>query len=259
MVDKNVIIYGSVLGVFEHIVTIVPRTIIDFKQSTQINNTLQNQLKEKGYARLFKGICPMLLGVSCGHIGLYYFYNKSKQQTNTFNASLFGLTGKIIHDICIVPADMIRMRMNVFNNNCQETIKFVYNKQGIKGFYVGLLPTIITNAPTALIEYGFMNFLCRHYGDDGIKPLLYGGISGAISSLLCTPIDVIKTNLQTTTLRDNKVFSVNHIKSVIKDVYSRKGYIGFFGGSLLRVIQGTCGYGLFHYLSKNFDLNIDDH
>ena len=68
--------------------------------------------------------------------------------------------------------------------------------------------------------------------------IIAGGTAGAIAAALTTPIDVIKTVLQTRgLLADEERNMIKGMKSAIKWIYRRQGWRGFAKGALT---QGTC-------------------
>jgi hypothetical protein len=53
-VDKNPIIYGSFVGVFEHFAGLAPRTIIDYKQYFNSSNEYQKRITKLNISNLYK-------------------------------------------------------------------------------------------------------------------------------------------------------------------------------------------------------------
>ena len=92
--DNKNIVYGSFVGIAEHLMSVAPRTIIDFKQyyntKSQYNTELEKINIKNNYLRLYKGTVPYLSGVALSHTWLFYFLEKSKKQNNYEN-SIFNI------------------------------------------------------------------------------------------------------------------------------------------------------------------------
>ena len=242
--NKNPIIYGSFTGLFEHFVGVAPRTILDFKQ--YYNNPTKH-LSDINLKKLYKGTVPYLSGVCFGHMSLFYFLEQSKKQKNSLMDGLYGFIGKCSHDLFIVPGDTVRMRSNLKQISNKQSFTEIYNKYGVKGFFKGLGPAYSIGLLSGAIEFTTMMYLERKYGSDGLKPFLYGGITGICSSVITSPIDTIKTQIQ---MDQNIKYS-----ELIKKIYDERGMKGFFRGMFLRSFQCVLSYGTYEYLSHN--LNLD--
>lgn len=68
--------------------------------------------------------------------------------------------------------------------------------------------------------------------------IMAGGIAGSVAAVLTTPLDVVKTVLQTRGAEeiDQGARKVSGIKSTIRIVYNSRGIRGFFSGWRPRVI-----------------------
>lgn len=253
-VNKNPLIYGSFVGVFEHFAGLAPRTIIDFKQYIHCTNEYKNEIEKmnikNNIKRLYKGSLPYLSGIGISHIWLFYWLEKSKKENNFKYDAVYGMIARSGHDLFMLPGDTIRMNSNIKNISTNEALKDIYYKYGYRGFFKGLTPSILMNLPTGAIEFSTMLYLKRTFGDEGIKPFFYGMLTGITSSIITCPLDTIKTCRQ--------MQQGNNIYETYKNILTKRGWKGFFRGSLLRSFQCSISYGTYEWLCKNMNLELDD-
>lgn len=252
--NNNVVISGTLAGIAEHTIGHVPRTVIDYKQfyhSGDINfyRVIYNQ---GGIPRFFKGIVPMLSGVSLAHVSLFSSLEYSKRYNNIYSDTFFGILGRVSHDLFMIPGDTIRMRSNITNGTIIHTVKDIYRSFGFRGFYRGLGTSLLMTVPSGMVEFGVHNHLERKFGTDGFQPLLTGVLTGVSSSFVVTPLDTIKTCIQCDRVNGN---NYNGFIDTISKIYSNRGLAGFFRGAGLRCIQTTACFTIYDLLSRKKELN----
>jgi hypothetical protein len=258
--NKNIIYYGTLSGIIEHIIGIIPRSFIDYLHYYDDKSIYKKQIKEIKYRRLLYTIMPSITGITLGHIWLFNMYENSKNIKNKKNIylkeMLYGMIGKLGHDIFITPGEIIRMRSNILKEQHINIIKDIYNKNGIKGFYIGLIPSLLINIPNSMIEFCLILNLNKYYGHDNYKPFIIAYLSSMISNIICSPIDTIKTNIQLN--YNNKISFNNNIFNIYNNIKKNRGYIGFFRGIHIKSLQSSITYGSYIYLSNNYNLNLID-
>ncbi len=253
--NNKIIFYGSVVGIVEHSLTLIPKNILDFRQSihkSQLSyDIIKNRYKQNGILSFTKGIVPMLSGVSIGHISLFYCLEKSKEVKNDTIGSMYGTIGRLSHDLFIIPGDTIRQRCNLYQYNTVDSIKCLYKQNGIRAFYQGLLPSLITNIPSGFIEFFVLKKCNQYFGNDGIKPFIWAGLAGISGSIISAPFDTIKTLYQ---LKGSSLYDFNFkdktYKEILLDTYKKRGVKGFFRGMYIRTTSSMITYGLYEYLSR---------
>jgi solute carrier family 25 carnitine/acylcarnitine transporter 20/29 len=139
--------------------------------------------------------------------------------------SLGGLTGTLLSH----PIDTIKTRIQL------GTVKNIYDAIKMKNFYSGLKAPLIGIPLEKSIVFGFYDVGKKH----GLNNFWSGIIGGFMSTLIVTPIEYIKVNLQ------NK----NNISSLkLSNMY--KGFIP-------TVCRETPGFGIYfttyNYLNNNYN------
>ncbi|OLY78955.1 Bifunctional purine biosynthesis protein ADE17, partial [Smittium mucronatum] len=194
---------------------------------------------------------------------LQYIYTQFKELNPAWDllfGSLAGMNGKVIE----YPFDTIKVRMQTMDkqvfNGTIDCLKQTWKNEGFSGFYRGLSsPLLGAMAENALIFFSYkkiQSLVAYSTGSDPLIPLsipqlaLCGGISGAICSLMLTPIELVKCKLQVENVsmysatassapsspKFNGPISV--FKSILKSEGLRGLYTGF-GPTIFRESAGT--------------------
>jgi hypothetical protein len=253
MNDKNTIVYGSIIGCTEHLVTLAPRSIIDHKQFFHTPTSMFNY-------KWYKGIYPTMLGVSFAHVSLFSCLQQSKKYSdNNWKVTGYGILGKFAHDCFMVPGDTIRQRSNLLQSTSIDAFRHIVKTNGYKGLFVGLGPSLLMNIPSGSIEFLTLKYMNQYYGNDNIQPYINGAMAGIFSSIIVSPIDTIKTCLQSRGVND-QFKTTDKVSDIVQKVWkTRGGLSGFFRGMMMRTLSASLSYGTFEFLCNRFNLEIEDH
>mmetsp|Transcript_18903 Transcript_18903/g.18907 ORF Transcript_18903/g.18907 Transcript_18903/m.18907 type:complete len:241 (+) Transcript_18903:177-899(+) len=167
-------------------------------------------MKNEGFIKMWRGVSTVILGCVPAHAAYFSIYEYSKRhfqiESNKdfyfFSTAITGILATSSHDIIITPMDVIKQRIQL--NRVKGPIgmlKHVVGNEGIISLYRSLPITLIMNMPQAVLFMTFYeNFKSQLYPDGNVS--MYGfftcaGVSAALAAGLTTPLDVIKTRLQT--------------------------------------------------------------
>ena len=119
--------------------------------------------------------------------------------------------------------------------------KHVYSKEGLWAFYVSYPTTLSMTVPfTALQFLAYESMSTAMNPQKKYDPLTHcisGAVAGGFAAALTTPMDVVKTMLQTRgTAKDSELRNVNGFINGCKLLYRRAGFVGFFKGVKPRVL-----------------------
>jgi len=140
------------------------------------------------------------------------------------------------HDAIITPLDVVKQRLQMFNSQYRgvfHAARTIFKQEGIRAFYASYPTTVVMNVPFMSVQFASYEFLKMQLTKPGSKhgpreEFVAGGGAGALGGLVSTPLDVIKTRLQT---------SRNQTASrVIRDLYRQEGFMGFTRGAGARVL-----------------------
>ena len=122
-----------------------------------------------------------------------------------------------------------------------DCAKYVYRTEGLAAFYVSYPTTLSMTVPfTALQFLAYESISTTMNPTKAYDPMthcLAGAVAGGFAAALTTPMDVIKTMLQTRgTASDAELRTVNGFMAGCRLLFRREGFRGFFKGVRPRVV-----------------------
>ncbi|KAI9300948.1 mitochondrial carrier domain-containing protein [Cunninghamella echinulata] len=227
-------------------------------------------LKEEGILRgLYAGITPAMLGSIPGTLIYFSIYEFTKRNLgdNSVPEVIAHLTagslGDLAASVVYVPSEVLKTRMQLqgkYNNphfvsgynyrNTWHAAKVIVQYDGWGALFHGFKATILRDVPYSAIQFACYERFKKIAHHNYVKPgeqlpigmdLLTGSLAGAIAGAVTTPLDVMKTLLQTqqsgkkTTPTSTKTTSttINTITStptVITHTTTPKHYNGIIEG-----------------------------
>ena len=122
-----------------------------------------------------------------------------------------------------------------------DCAKYVYKNEGVSAFYISYPTTLSMTVPFTALQFLAYESLStamnptKHY--DPFTHCTAGAVAGGFAAALTTPMDVIKTMLQTRgSGADAELRSVNGFMVGCRLMYQREGLRGFFKGVRPRVV-----------------------
>jgi solute carrier family 25 iron transporter 28/37 len=129
-----------------------------------------------------------------------------KDEHQPFRAALCGATAAVSHDFFMNPFDVIKQRMQLgYYKNTFHCMKEIIRTEGIRALYLSFPTTLLTNIPYGCIVVATNESARKLFNPSG-RPgnlsasLAAGCIAGGVAAAATTPLDVIKTRLQTVDL-----------------------------------------------------------
>ena len=212
----------------------------------------------------------MAIGCIPAHALYFSCYEATKHAINndTMASGVAGATATISHDIIMAPLDTIKQRLQLghYNGRFYHALKHIYLHEGLNGLFRSFPITLFTNVP-----YGVIMVSTNDALKDVLQPhdnkytlstcLIAGSVAGCIASALTTPLDRVKTRLQTQTLGISKhepeycrisqssscpkqIPNVVHLrydgfKDAVESILKEEGWRGLFRGLTPRVLAHT--------------------
>ncbi|MCJ1471640.1 Fe(2+) transporter [Lambiella insularis] len=217
-----------------------------------LTNAFTTITRSEGTWSLWRGMTSVIVGAGPAHAVYFATYETVKQamggnDRNTHHplaAATSGACATIASDALMNPFDVIKQRMQVHGSTdrtISQCARRVYQREGVKAFYVSYPTTLCMTVPYTALQFMAYEFLSKVMNPsrayDPLTHCVAGGLAGGFAAGLTTPLDVIKTLLQTRgTASDAKIRTAKGLivaASIIKHEY---GYGGFFRGWRPRII-----------------------
>jgi solute carrier family 25 iron transporter 28/37 len=225
--------------------------------------TVQQQLH--GYKRLFRGVQTILIGCIPAH-ALYFssyevvkasFTDANTGKVSATGSSLAGAAAVACHDLILTPLDTMKQRMQLgyYKGGIVQAVSHILRQEGGKALYRSFPVTLATNIPYGMVMVS-TNEACKQAWHSPDVPawqtvLLSSSFAGCLAATITTPLDRIKTSLQTqqlvpacqgsqpncpVLLESPKLSSWRHVAA---HIYQHEGAAGFFRGMVPRVLSHT--------------------
>lgn len=147
------------------------------------------------------------------------------------------------------PFDVIKQRMQVHGStfrSLSDCAKTVFRNEGLRAFYGSYPTTLAMTVPFTALQFTAYESLTkaiqhrRRPGYDPISHCVAGGVAGGFAAAATTPLDVIKTLLQTQgTSTEAEIRQARGLWSAAGIIWRREGTKGFFRGMKARVVTAA--------------------
>ncbi|KAH8388406.1 hypothetical protein KR093_005774 [Drosophila rubida] len=242
---------GALAGILEHIIMYPLDSVKTRMQSLtsptkhlNITATFKNMITREGIMRPIRGASAVVAGAGPAHSLYFAVYELTKEQLtkvtshNNLNYVLSGSLATMVHDAISNPTDVIKQRMQMYNSPYTSVIRCmrdVYQKEGLHAFYRSYWTQLVMNIPYQTIHFTTYEFLQNRLNvERKYTPMVHmvaGAAAGASAAAITTPLDVVKTllNTQETGLTKGMI-------EAIRKIYRMAGPRGFFKGMTARVL-----------------------
>ncbi|KAF1990271.1 mitochondrial carrier [Aulographum hederae CBS 113979] len=223
------------------------------------NAAAQMSAKE-GFRSLWRGVSSVILGAGPAHAVYFATYEGAKSafgadsatEHHPFAIAAAGGCATMASDALMNPFDVIKQRMQVHGspyNSVLDCARQVYRAEGTSAFYVSYPATILMTIPFAAIQFAAYDSFSKIFNPKNEHdPLLHsmiGGIAGGLGAAATTPLDVVKTLLQTRgTSSDPRIRKCNGLWGAARVVYQLNGYRGFARGMTPRIVNMAPSTGI---------------
>ncbi|RYP06332.1 hypothetical protein DL765_009548 [Monosporascus sp. GIB2] len=254
---------GAFAGIAEHTVmypidAIKTRMqIINPSANAVYRGMIQGTLKiatGEGVLKLWRGMSSVVVGAGPAHAVYFATYEAVKHLMggnragvhHPLAAATSGACATIASDALMNPFDVIKQRMQIQNSSkvyrsMFDCAKYVYRNEGLSAFYISYPTTLSMTVPFTALQFLAYESIStvmnpsKHY--DPFTHCTAGAVAGGFAAALTTPMDVIKTMLQTRgSATEPELRSVNGFAAGCRLLYRREGLRGFFKGVRPRVV-----------------------
>jgi len=223
---------------------------------TGIGNAIATISRVEGYASLWRGVSSVVVGAGPAHAVYFATYEVVKQAMggnaaghHPIAAATSGACATIASDAFMNPFDVIKQRMQVHGSTFKsitECARTVWRNEGLRAFYVSYPTTLTMTVPFTALQFTAYESLTeilqrrRQMAYDPLSHCIAGGLAGGIAAAATTPLDVIKTLLQTRGVStDPEIRQCRGLFPAAGIIWRREGAAGFFRGMKARVITAA--------------------
>ncbi|KAJ9292623.1 hypothetical protein DTO271G3_8595 [Paecilomyces variotii] len=220
---------------------------------TGLTNAVSTIYRIEGWRTLWKGVSSVIVGAGPAHAVYFGTYEFVKEFAggnvddghHPMAAALSGASATIASDALMNPFDVIKQRMQVHGSQhktIMQCAKSVYRAEGLQAFYVSYPTTLCMTIPftaTQFVAYeSISKFMNPKKEYDPFTHCIAGGLAGAFAAGITTPLDVVKTLLQTRGLaQDQEIRSAKGLLNAASIIKRQYGWKGFLRGMRPRIIS----------------------
>lgn len=203
-------------------------------------------VQKHGVLDLWRGSVPTLLRVVPG-VSLYFAFLEFGQRIVPKDGNrhvtnfVLGFISRSLAAMTLMPATVIKTRFesNIYRDKTVvDAAKEIFRRNGLRGLYKGLVPTVMRDAPFSgiyLMFYKQNTKLWNNHIGDITSPGRFtcGVVSGILACAATQPFDITKTQMQLYPTRFSSSIQV------ARTIYQSGGLSSFFNGFVLRASRRT--------------------
>ena len=142
------------------------------------------------------------------------------------------------------PMHLATIEQANFRTSFLISIKLIYQAEGLKGFWRGLVPALLRLAAGSAVYFEVLNRLnlqLKNLDFTGVKSdFLSSSLARITSSFVCNPLTVIKTRFEMIGFNE-----YNNLFDAFKKIQKQEGLKGFFKGSAACMLRDGPFAGLY--------------
>ena len=174
---------------------------------------------------------------------------------------------RILTTFLVNPITVLKTRFEIVGVNEYKSIKdaiiSIYTNEGSKGFYKGILATMIRDVPYAGIQYSSYKWCYDMYSkfiDDSVNPKSKPGvvfmisvISAVWAVMLTYPFDNLRVRIQCVDFANYGNSNIAPgMLNIVKNIWKEEGIKGFYVGYVPRLMKKAASSALTWSLYENF-------
>eukprot|EP00611_Tribonema_gayanum_P014329 TRINITY_DN2567_c0_g1_i2.p1 TRINITY_DN2567_c0_g1~~TRINITY_DN2567_c0_g1_i2.p1 ORF type:complete len:275 (-),score=90.35 TRINITY_DN2567_c0_g1_i2:267-1091(-) len=209
---------GSIAGITEHTVMFPVDTIKTHIQcmrecpERQAGARVLEMVRGQGMLRLWRGVGTMFMGCVPAHAAYFSVLEASKSRFGAnagghkpVAAAAAGGLATVFHDAFMTPMDVIKQRLQLgYYRGIGDCVRTIVRTEGARALYRSFPTTLFMNIPYGAVMVAANESLktaLRPRGDHTTATFMAAGCgAGAVAAAATTPLDVVKTRLQTQAL-----------------------------------------------------------
>ncbi|GLI65946.1 hypothetical protein VaNZ11_009627 [Volvox africanus] len=155
-----------------------------------------------------------------------------------------GCAATVVNDALMTPVDSVKQRCQLEGSpyrGVMDAIRQMLRHEGIDAFFKSYRTTLIMNVPFTAMHFSVYEtakkLLCHGLGDETLRvQLVAGGLAGGCAAAVTTPLDVVKTRLQTSGATDPAKYEQTAVLPTLRQIVREEGVQALWQGIKPRVL-----------------------
>lgn len=269
--------------------------------SSSATKSLESTKQQLDPTRLWRGVQTILVGCIPAHALYFSTYETVKAATldkhgevTTYGSALAGGAAVVAHDLVLGPLDTVKQRLQLGHyKGLTDALTQMIRNEGLVSLLRSFPITLATNIPYGMIMVGTNEALKDSFTklqntDDGASKhseltlgvtLGASSVAGLVAAATTTPLDRIKTYLQTQQLAPSCLMQQNQLPCpyngtsskqgaapIVADwrqaalrIYRQEGPWGFFRGMTPRILSHTPAVAISWTTYETFKKYLNQH
>jgi hypothetical protein len=255
--------------------TVKTRMQLIHSEKAYMWKTAKSVFHDGGIRAFWKGSIPALTGQLMGNPvafvtngflkRLYHEKEDLDKETNYSKPIIIGATTGVVASFVCCPFDIIKIRAQAKGrgSHIKEIALSILRKDGIFGFWKGILPQVVRDIPLYAAYFGSYDLLCAyffHHHKEMRESTVYmvaGGIAGSLSCISCYAQDTIKSRIQVNGNPDsNQTMTIRQSYRSIVDYHGIRGLFNGIKIAIIRAYIANAALFLGFEYSRKFSLHV---
>lgn len=218
-------------------------------------DAFERVIKEEGVLALYSGLKASLIGIAASNTVYFYWYSYLREHaislvqrselTALESLGVSTLSG-VINVLSTLPIWVVNTKMQLdTSKTLTQQLSLVYQNDGFKGFYKGLIPSLIlvSNPAVQFMVYEnlkpkLMAYVARKRLS-AMDAFLLGAVAKLVATLVTFPYLLVKSRLQAKGTQG--VVKYAGFVDAVSSIYKADGVVGFYKGITSKLVQTVLG------------------
>jgi len=219
---------------------------------------------EEGLLAFYSGLKASLIGIAASNTVYFYWYSflrenaiqlvQRKDLTAVESLGVSSVAG-IINVLSTLPIWVVNTRMQLdTSKTLKQQLMTVYNDEGVKGFYKGLIPSLIlvSNPAVQFMVFERLKSILMSRGNrkrlSATDAFLLGAVAKLVATLVTFPYLLVKSRLQAKGTQG--VVKYAGFTDAVTKIFTSEGVVGFYKGINTKLVQTVLGAAFMFWVKE---------
>lgn len=219
---------------------------------------------EEGILALYSGLKASLIGIAASNTVYFYWYSflrehaiaitQKKDLTAVESLGVSSMAG-VINVLSTLPIWVVNTRMQLdTSKSLKQQLATVYKDEGIKGFYKGIVPSLIlvSNPAVQFMVFERLKSILMSRGNrkrlSATDAFLLGALAKLVATLVTFPYLLVKSRLQAKGTQG--VVKYAGFTDAVTKIFKADGILGFYKGITSKLVQTVLGAAFMFWVKE---------